>query len=182
MSKVIFISGAMSGLPNYNSEAFYKAANDLAEKGYIVLNPAILPHDLADNKYMPIDMAMIEAADALFMLDGFEKSRGAMAELAYGIRQGKDIYTSDGNGGMHKVFDTPSKVFEHITNNVFVPSEYKPIQSVTTTAQTWTDEADFDGITWFELLRLYAKHATYSYGELGVVIGEMVGEHFKLNE
>ena len=115
--KVIFISGGMSGYPNYNSEAFFRAANDLAEQGYIVLNPAMLPQGLNDSKYLPIDMAMIEASDALFMLDGFEKSRGSMAELAYAIRQGKDIYTSDGNGGMHKVIDTPSKIFENIMNN-----------------------------------------------------------------
>lgn len=83
----IYIAGPMSGYEDYNVGAFYKAANDLRERGYVVVNPATLPIDLSESDYLPINMAMLEACDTICMLDGWEESDGALAELTYALRQ-----------------------------------------------------------------------------------------------
>ena len=91
MKAIIFISGPMTGIANYNRAAFLDAEELAIKEGYYVLNPARLPGDLPDRVYLPICITMLEQADAILMLDGHETSKGATAELAYARRQGKDI-------------------------------------------------------------------------------------------
>ena len=86
---IIYIAGPMTGLPAYNRDAFMDAARLLTEAGHTALNPAMLPTTLPDHAYMPICTAMIDAADAIYMLDGFQKSLGARCERLYAKRQGK---------------------------------------------------------------------------------------------
>ena len=86
----IYISGQMAKRPNYK-EIFEKAENDLTEKGYTVINPAWLPKGLGTTRYMPICMAMIDGCDAIFMLNGWENSKGACLEKAYAEYQEKLI-------------------------------------------------------------------------------------------
>lgn len=88
----IYIAGPMSGKPDYNRAAFERARIHLEGKGHIVLNPASLPLGLPERAYMPICMAMLEQADAIYCLEGWEDSRGAMAEVFYAIRQGHERY------------------------------------------------------------------------------------------
>ena len=86
---VIYIAGPMTGLPAYNRDAFMEAAALMTAAGHTVLNPAVLPTTLADHAYMPICTAMIDAADAIYLLDGWQKSIGARAERLYAKRQRK---------------------------------------------------------------------------------------------
>lgn len=80
----IYIAGPMTGYENYNRDAFNDAAKTLTHgEKQIALNPAILPSGLNQGQYMDICFAMIRAADAIYLLDGYEESKGAMAELAY---------------------------------------------------------------------------------------------------
>lgn len=90
---IIYIAGPMSGHEDYNRPAFNDAARRLAEAGHVPINPAVLPTELSDSAYMPICTSMIDGADAIYLLDGWEHSGGAMAEFAYARRQGKRIYT-----------------------------------------------------------------------------------------
>jgi hypothetical protein len=46
-----------------------------------VLNPAILPDGLQHGQYLQITLAMLEQADAIFLLNGWEKSKGATREF-----------------------------------------------------------------------------------------------------
>ena len=85
---IIYIAGPMAGLPDRNAEAFYEAEERLTEQGHIVLNPAWLPEGLPERDYLPIDIAMLRAADAIYLLPGWERSFGAKAEQAFAIRQG----------------------------------------------------------------------------------------------
>lgn len=85
---IVYIAGPMTGLPGLNREAFHEAARKLREAGHTPLNPAMLPADLPDNRYMPICTAMIDAAEAIYMLDGWQKSVGARCERLYAKRQG----------------------------------------------------------------------------------------------
>jgi predicted dienelactone hydrolase len=85
---VVYISGPMTGLENYNHAAFNQLASELAERGYIVLNPAILPLGLTDAAYMDIGIAMLRAADVVALLDGYQHSKGALSEKTYAERIG----------------------------------------------------------------------------------------------
>lgn len=81
--KRIYIAGPMTGYENFNRESFFANANFIEKCGDIALNPAILPDGLTQAQYMDICFAMIRAADAIYLLKGYEESKGAMAELAY---------------------------------------------------------------------------------------------------
>ena len=88
---IAYIAGPMSGIEDYNKPAFDKAEEELKAVGIIVLNPAIMPVGMKQHQYMPICLAMLEQADAIYVLKGFQNSRGAMLELAYAEKQGKAI-------------------------------------------------------------------------------------------
>lgn len=78
----IYIAGKITGDPNYK-EKFASIQKDLESEGYVVLNPAVLPQGLSAADYMRICFAMIDTADAVAFIDGFEDSPGAMLELEY---------------------------------------------------------------------------------------------------
>lgn len=84
----IFISGPITGKRGYKL-AFDREEYNQQCKGNVVLNPAVLPKGLDEDRYLPICLAMIDACDAVQFLPGWEKSAGARVEEAYAIRQGK---------------------------------------------------------------------------------------------
>lgn len=81
--KRIYIAGPMTGYEDFNRESFHSAADCCVKNNAVALNPAILPDGLTQGQYMDICFAMIRAADAIYLLKGYEESKGAMAELAY---------------------------------------------------------------------------------------------------
>jgi nucleoside 2-deoxyribosyltransferase len=89
--KSLYIAGPIEGVKNYRER--FAAAQAVAE-GYewAVLNPATLPAGLAKEAYMPICLAMLNAADAVLMLDGWEESEGAKVERGFALYQGKQVY------------------------------------------------------------------------------------------
>lgn len=80
---LIYIAGKMSGLPDYNRPAFMQAEKMLKDKGHIVINPAYNPDGLTHEQYMHICLPMVEVADAIYLLDGWEDSRGAFREYLH---------------------------------------------------------------------------------------------------
>uniref|UniRef100_UPI003F6EF191 DUF4406 domain-containing protein n=1 Tax=Enterobacter ludwigii TaxID=299767 RepID=UPI003F6EF191 len=70
----IYITGPMSGLPEFNRPAFFKAAEEISARGHCVLNPATLPDGLTHHEYMDICQSMARSADAIFLLSGWESS------------------------------------------------------------------------------------------------------------
>ena len=83
MKKTIYVSGGMSNLPEYNYPAFHSVAADLKRLGWRVVNPAeFFNGDTTLDKevYMRRDIAELLEVDAIYMMKGWENSRGARLE------------------------------------------------------------------------------------------------------
>lgn len=78
----IYVAGPMTGLPELNFPAFHAQAADLRAKGHEVINPAELNSDpnAAWVDCMRKDIAALVTCDAIFLLPGWERSRGAIIE------------------------------------------------------------------------------------------------------
>ncbi|MDU5010669.1 MAG: DUF4406 domain-containing protein [Clostridium botulinum] len=90
----IYIAGKINGLKDYKKN-FDKAETKLKEGGYICMNPSILPEGFPYEAYMPICTSMIDQCDSIYMLNNWEDSRGAKAELEYAKVTGKKILYQD---------------------------------------------------------------------------------------
>lgn len=89
MSKSVFyIAGPMTGLPNFNREAFFAMSEHLDAEGFTALNPAVLPDGLTQAQYMDICLAMLRCATHIVMLEGWQKSEGAKIEHALAVKSG----------------------------------------------------------------------------------------------
>lgn len=82
IKRKVYIAGPMSGLPDCNRTAFHLAADYLHALGRVVLNPASLPPGLTEPEYMQIGLTMMMCCDEIYLLDGWDQSYGARAELA----------------------------------------------------------------------------------------------------
>ena len=91
---IVYLSGPITGNDNY-AEDFARWERIVKEAGDSPINPAKLGLGLNETSYMPICLSMLEQADAIFMLPGWEKSRGANLEKAYAEYQKKGIMYAD---------------------------------------------------------------------------------------
>ena len=87
----IYLSGAMASCADTYRQAFYKAQLELEREGHIIINPARLPTGLEHEKYMRICLSMIDGADAIYLFNNWQNSKGALLEKAYAEYQGKDV-------------------------------------------------------------------------------------------
>lgn len=93
----VYIAGPMSGLPDLNFPAFHAAAAEYRKRGAFVINPAEMNGDIHAEiaksakmtaeqyhahwvKCMKKDINALLTCDAIVMLDGWQKSRGAKLE------------------------------------------------------------------------------------------------------
>ena len=87
----IYIAGPMTGLIDANRPAFHLHAFKVAQAGHVALNPAVLPDGLQHHEYMAICKPMVEIADEVHMLPGWEPSKGAMQEHQWATAMGKEV-------------------------------------------------------------------------------------------
>lgn len=90
--EIVYISGPMTGLPDYNRTAFFAAEKWLKEQGAIVLNPAYSPDGLPSHEaYMTIALAMLRVAQFVFLLPNYRNSKGVAMELELAKEMGIPI-------------------------------------------------------------------------------------------
>lgn len=87
---VVYLAGPITGNKDYK-KVFAAWEETLTLCGYTVLNPAHLPLGMKRESYMPICMAMIDQADTIAVIPGWESSKGVAVELKYAEYQGKGI-------------------------------------------------------------------------------------------
>lgn len=91
--KRIYIAGPMTNLPGFNFPAFFDAAEKLRAQGHHVENPAehgVIPGHAWED-YMRMDIAQLVTCDAIYLLPGWSKSRGATIEHRIATDLGLEI-------------------------------------------------------------------------------------------
>lgn len=78
---VVYLSGPMTGISEWNHRAFHAADQALSSLGVRVLNPAKQPPGLSWTEYMRADLELLREATAVLMLAGWQDSRGARIEM-----------------------------------------------------------------------------------------------------
>lgn len=104
----IYIAGPMTGIPYHNRDAFNQVAQNLTALGASPVNPIDLdkmigvePHPEGDSsgydlkKIARTDLGALLECDAIWMMDGWEQSKGACAEHATAEWVGLKIYYSE---------------------------------------------------------------------------------------
>ena len=82
MRAKIYLSGAITGNPDYMAQ-FDEAEKELTAKGWRVLNPAKTSATLPATSYlvyMQLSLVQMQDASAIYMLQGWERSPGAVFE------------------------------------------------------------------------------------------------------
>ena len=102
----IYLAGPMRGYLEYNFPEFIRVAQEIRDKGHDVFNPA--ERELQDGfnpetdtvkelaYYMQMDLPEVCKSDAVAVLKGWDKSRGAVLEVLVAFGIGKkllDAYT-----------------------------------------------------------------------------------------
>ena len=90
----IYISGQISGLPLDEVKAkFQDAEKRIVEHGYEAVNPLKngIPDSEAWEVHMAADIVLLLDCDAIYMLPGWESSKGATLEKNIAERTGKKI-------------------------------------------------------------------------------------------
>ncbi len=91
----IYLSGPMTGLPDYNYPAFNEAAAQLREFGFRVLNPAELfggDTTRSRSEYLKADLlVLIQDAELVVTLPEWEQSQGARLEVEVAFQLGLPV-------------------------------------------------------------------------------------------
>ena len=97
---MIYISGKITGTTDY-IQRFKSAELELNLNGYdYVVNPAVvnaqLPAVLTHKQYMKMSICMLSMCDTIYMLKGWETSKGAQEELEYAKQHNYKIIYQEG--------------------------------------------------------------------------------------
>ena len=103
--KIVYLSGKITNNEHYKKD-FASAELFLSQMGYIVINPANLDDicpNLSYEQYLQICYRLVDIADIVFMVSGWQKSKGANAELTYAKSLGKKVMYQDYYAPFRKV-------------------------------------------------------------------------------
>lgn len=90
----IYLSGAITGTNDY-MERFKAAEEKLTQDGHTVFNPAavnaMMPTGTTYEEYMRVSFTLLDMCDAIYMMRGWQDSKGANREYGYALAKGIKI-------------------------------------------------------------------------------------------
>ena len=102
-NKKVYIAGPITGLPNYNFAEFDRAAAIIGARGLEAMNPAeigrkwLIDHAHKEpnaSEYQDLLSAgreQLRQCGRIYLLRGWEKSKGALSELSYALIMGLQV-------------------------------------------------------------------------------------------
>lgn len=94
--QTVYVSGPMTGLPDFNRPAFHVEAARLRALGYQVESPAENTGGGSWLGYMRLALVQVAICDWLYMLPGWERSKGAEIEHRLALDIGLAVFYADG--------------------------------------------------------------------------------------
>jgi Domain of unknown function (DUF4406) len=92
----VYLSGPMTGHSDDNRPAFARVAERWRARNHTVLSPAELPHDISRSEAMHVDFLLVLSCQGIVLLDGWQGSRGALAELVVAVECGLGVFDERG--------------------------------------------------------------------------------------
>lgn len=89
----IYIAGSIDKNPNYKNQ-FSDAEQRLMKYGHTVINPVKNP-GFSYKEYIDMGLCELMRCDAIFLLNGWEKSNGANLEYVYALTTGMTIFREE---------------------------------------------------------------------------------------
>ena len=93
---MLYLSGPMSGYPDYNFPAFETAARALRELGHVIVSPHEGENSLKEGwewaDYLKRDLQMLVSCRGIVLMQGWHKSRGARLELHVALELGFEVH------------------------------------------------------------------------------------------
>lgn len=89
--KRVYLSGPMSGIPESNFPAFHEWAARLRAEGFEVVSPAEIEEAGSWEMCLRKDMRELPTCDAIALMPGWERSKGAHLELHVAHRLGMEV-------------------------------------------------------------------------------------------
>lgn len=128
-SNHFYLSGPMTGIPEYNFPAFHEAAARLRKSGWTVFNPAESFNgktDLEWTTYMEHDFRNILESSSVMVLEGWDTALGAVLEVLFAVACGKNVFSLTGYGHerLFKNSDDARQMCEKLIND-FAKNEAK---------------------------------------------------------
>ena len=98
----IYIAGPMTGIARWNRPAFIKAAEKLRGLGWEVTSPVEIADAFGSQNTIVTtpglldtvideELALLATCDAIYLLNGWQRSRGAKCELFLALDKGMEI-------------------------------------------------------------------------------------------
>jgi nucleoside 2-deoxyribosyltransferase len=96
--RIVMLAGPFIDDPDGNKKKFEEAAFPVWEAGFFAFNPianCVYMHGrVSEEVFKERNLWMVERADALLMLSGWQKSTGAVVERDIAIRLGVPVFES----------------------------------------------------------------------------------------
>lgn len=142
-----YLAGPMSNIPQFNYPRFFELARILREEGFTIVSPAELdsPETVKAamaspdgslgsgvvngetwGDFLARDVKLVaDDVDGVFVMEGWESSKGAKLELFVAHLAKKPIFTiKEVNGGLEVNILTETTLFHAITNDTFKYAQY----------------------------------------------------------